>query len=410
MKKRIIASIMAIAASASITGVLPSATAQADWIERDGKKYYYNEDNSMASNAWLYFADQNKWFHVDYDGSMHTNKWLYDDFAGKWCYVGDDGAKVVNNWVYYENDWYLVDEEGARVENQWRKIGDEWYFFDRSGKEAFGSELFTTPGVTTVVEENKITQTGKFNGVEFQFTIDLSGWEQKTSPEQIRKIADLFWDCYPKMYERFGEALESPTKVDFCFHQSGNLAATSGSRVSIDDNHLRENGSECDFDCITHEFAHVINHLYDSDQYNCIDVNLVETFAEYCRFVYAYKDGYYNDKAWEMRKASHVKETSAPVSKRFLVWLDYKCFSQDKDVIYDIMTTWYNKDYRADEWDDVWKNIFAGTDLEGKTIKEAWDEYKNDVFANTDATASEYGGTSDLIRIYDARNMLLRGQ
>ena len=60
------------------------------------------------------------------------------------------------------------------------------------------------------------TQTKTVNGVDFSLTIDLTKWAQNTTPDQIKVIADLFWGCYPKMYNRFasvaGTVKDTPTE------------------------------------------------------------------------------------------------------------------------------------------------------------------------------------------------------
>ena len=75
--------------------------------------------------------------------------------------------------------------------------------------------------VTTSISEDNIVQTGSVEGTAFKLTIRLRRWAGKTTPAQIVTLSRLFWQCYPRMYRRFGKAGESPTKISLNIEDRG---------------------------------------------------------------------------------------------------------------------------------------------------------------------------------------------
>lgn len=351
MKNRIVASIMALAITASAAAVLPTSTASADWVQQSDGWHYYNED-----------------------GTQKTNEWHYDD------------------------------------------LYRSWYYIDKDGREALGPELFTTPGVDTVVGYKKITQTAYLYGVNFKLTLDLADWEQKTTPQQVITLTDLFWNCYPKMYARFVKATKCPSEVTIKIQQNVYVmnngvkqyvpAYALFDTVTLDDSQLKN--SPRDYDFLTHELGHVINNIFYTYQCDYIDRDYVERVAEYFRYVYAYQGGSFNDDHWTLATSKY--ETARENSNRFLIWLDYRYSSDNKDIIFEFLKTWCNLEYKADNWDEAWAKIFAGTELEGMTIDEVWEEYRKDPFSKAVASANAKNpdNNSDLIQQYNVRYWLAR--
>jgi hypothetical protein len=158
------------------------------------------------------------------------------------------------------------------------------------------------PGITTTVKKAKsqIIQTCTVAGTEFSFTIGLSKWAGLTSPEQIVQCARTFWYCYPQMYARF-QVEGTPVNVTLNIENEGyEVASTSGGTVHIHDNWLATHST--DYDCLTHEFGHVVQSGWSGGYVPSSgeDTYMIERFADYCRYVYAYRDGQYNDKVWNL--------------------------------------------------------------------------------------------------------------
>ncbi len=264
-------------------------------------------------------------------------------------------------------------------------------------KEDFDEHLDET--VTTTIGNSTITQKGTINGTAFTFTIGLTKWANKTTTEQIVTVSRLFWQVYPRMYERFGAAGNSPTSVSLDIEDDGyEIASASGNKVHIHDQWLQDHPK--DFDCLTHEFAHVIQNGWDGNY--CEYSGYIERFADCCRYLYAFNDGEYNDTTWELQtiEGENTRETSV----RFLVWLDYTYSTEGNDLLLKFFTACRSKKYPADNWDDAWAEILKGSSLEGKDIDEVWKTYASSEFA-TLSSRSQFG-SSPLSRKYDVRAKL----
>lgn len=265
-----------------------------------------------------------------------------------------------------------------------------------AGFSAAKFDTYLKDTVKTVVGRDTIKQTGTINGNKYTFTIDLTKWARKTSVNQIVTCSRLFWECYPRMYERFSSVSKCSKVITFAVENEGyGIATATPTRVHLHDDWLANNPT--DYDCLTHEFGHVAQNAwtrgyleYDAD---------IELFAEYCRYVYAFKNGMYNDDHWTLATATN--ETNREKSKRFLVWLDYTYSTKDNDVLLKYFTACNNNQYKQADWDKAWAEIFKGTPLEGKTIDEAFAIYKSSDFGRLSTKVSN--GVVPLLQKYDVR-------
>ena len=261
---------------------------------------------------------------------------------------------------------------------------------------------FTDENISTRMSKTAVTQTAKINGVTFTLVINLSKWAGNTKPSQIVTCAHLFWYCYPRMYFRFGQSVGASRSVTLAIENEGyGIASTGGSQVHIHDQWLADNKN--DYDCLTHEFAHVIQNGWDGNY--CEYSGYIERFADYCRFVYAYNDGYYNDLDWEMQTSR--SESTLETSVRLLAWLDYNYSTPEIDIVYRWYRACYDKRYRADNWDAAWAEITAGTPVEGLNGQSLLAMYKRDTsFATLSTKSKTLGGTSSLNNMYNVREIL----
>ena len=241
-------------------------------------------------------------------------------------------------------------------------------------------------------------ETREVNGRNYTFTIDLTGWDGYTTEEQIGTISELFWEVYPAMYERFGVYSEAPTEVTLAIEDYGyEIAETAGAWVHLHDRWLYEWPD--DYDCLTHEFAHVIQNGWDG-QYLEYD-SYIERFADFCRYEYAYDNGYYNDHAWTLQTVAD--EPDRETSVRFLVWLDCLYSTPDNDILLRYYETCYDCRYESEYWGDAWAYILDGSPLEDLTINEVFEMYRSSDFAMMSSYA-EPGGESELESNYEVRN------
>lgn len=457
MKRRFLASMMAFAITASAASVLPAATANADWFEENGKRYYYNEDGSMIVNDWYNDKSSDKWYHFDENGVMETNKLIPVPASKNFYYLGEDGAMVTNQWFYNSanKNWYYIGEDDLRIKNtdklfdnglryRFRTDGsmDKWYYNSKENKyyyldmndrrTSFTPEFFSNldtdqdsdEKIVTTIGFRVITQTKKVDGITYTLNIDLQKWDQYTTPEQIWHISNLFWNCYPKMYTRFVSDVNSnECEITIAIENEGYSPANCDEhRIHLNDQYLHN--SPNDYDCVTHELAHSLqNRLKANGEWEgwdgnyCGDSDYIENFADYCRYVYAYKGGYYNDEGgWNPETVKVKKGDTQCVnynSIRFLVWLDYNFSDKDNDIIVKFSDVCRNKNYKQNRWDnEAWAEIFANYNaLKNRSIKDVWQQYLNDTgFSKADATVPKghFGETSQLIQRYNIREKLAR--
>ena len=266
-------------------------------------------------------------------------------------------------------------------------------------------------GVTVTVNKKSkiIVQKGTVNDVKFTLMIGLNKWAKLTTPEQIANCAMLFWYCYPQMYTRLHND-DSPTSLALNFENEGyEVASCGGNSVHIHDNWLHEHPT--DYDCLTHEFAHAIQGgwngvfcpSYGDDTY------MIERFADYCRYVYAYNLGYYNDRGWELQTVR--SEDKYYTSVRFWVWIDYNYSTDSIDIMQRInkLVKKGGKEAARTNWGTdgpMWDKVFKGTGAEGKTIDELFSLYKADEFSKLDSTVSKAGSNSRLLQKFDIRTTI----
>ena len=276
-------------------------------------------------------------------------------------------------------------------------------------KETFPEKITTSqpeetadsqPEIVSETAETGICQKGSVNGREYSLTIDLTKWEGYTSEAQIEVIGNLFWEVYPRMYERFGVLSNAPVDVTIAIEAEGyEIAWADGDFIHLRDEWLGTYKE--DYDCLTHELAHVIQNGWDGE-YLGYDA-FIERFADYCRFLYAYQNGKYNDAVWTLQTVRD--ESSIETSVRFLVWLDF-ALAYQKDVMRDYFVICTERKYPAAEWDQAWQEIFRGTWLEGKSVEEAWECFAASDFAMLSSVRNG-DGPSELLREYDVRTKLL---
>ena len=254
--------------------------------------------------------------------------------------------------------------------------------------------------VSTQIGENDVVQKGVAGDREYCLTLNLEKWEGYTSPEQLGVLTNLFWEVYPKMYERFGVVSDAPVDVTIAVEAEGyEIAWAMGSWIHLRDEWLWNHPE--DFDCITHELAHVIQNGWDENylEYGAY----IERFADYCRFVYAYDNGRYNDSGWTLQTVRD--ESTRETSVRFLVWLDH-FFGGSKDLILDYFTICSRLKYDAADWELAWAEIFEGTGLEGSRIEDVWSRYSESEFAMV-SSIREGTGESEILRLYNVRKNIL---
>lgn len=258
-------------------------------------------------------------------------------------------------------------------------------------------DTFLKSFVSTRLTSKEVKQTGTVDGTTYQLTIRLTRWAGRTSPEQIVVLSRLFWECYPKMYKRFGAAAGAPTNITLDIENKGyGIAWNADHLVHLHDGWLAENPE--DYDCITHELAHACQSSgWEGATLEYEDY--IERFADACRYLYAYQNGVYNDRNWQMQTIDD--EPTRKDSVRFLVWFDYFYSSADNDLLLNYFKVCRSEKYPADQWKKAWEEIFSGSALEGRDIDDIYAEYAKSPFASL--TTGTENGPSPLLSKYDIR-------
>ncbi|MBQ8382996.1 MAG: hypothetical protein IJX47_07325 [Clostridia bacterium] len=260
-------------------------------------------------------------------------------------------------------------------------------------------------GVRITVEKRmkQIRMRAKINGETFTLNVNLSGAAGHTTPEQLATVAKLFWYCYPQMYARFA-VRNTPTTVTIKFEDSGyEIASASGDEIHIHDQWLKNHPT--DYDCLTHELAHIIQSGWDgnycpahTNDDGSKDTYMIERFADYCRYLYAFKGGYYNDMVWEIQTVK--TENTYYKSVRFYAWLDYTYSTQEIDIMQRLQKAVTSKTYGNDAWEpdgEAWQAMFEGTAAAGKSLTTLWDEFAASDIAGVTSKPREQGGKSTLL-------------
>lgn len=266
-------------------------------------------------------------------------------------------------------------------------------------KEMFEGVL---DNVSVEITDDSIIETGNVNDQDYRLTIDLSKWAHYTTPNDMVQLSRLFWQSYPKMYERFSDITNAPFEVILAIEDEGYpIAEAGGDLVHLHDEWLYNNPG--DYDCIAHELGHIAQDGSGWDDNFLEYSEYVELLADVCRMEYPLDGGYYNDAVWTMQNV--YKQDTRETSVRFLVWLDYFYSTKDNDLMHKFCEICYDQRYTVDQWDMAWQELFSGTELEGMTIDEVWDMYASSDFSYL-STHAEKGEVSELLQKYDIRGKL----
>ena len=268
-------------------------------------------------------------------------------------------------------------------------------------EKGISPELFDVfPGnfVTTSLTTKEVKQVGTVNGIEYKLTLRLTRWAGRTVPSQIVVLSRLFWANYPRMYERFGAAGKSPTQITLDIENKGyGIAWNAGNLIHLHDGWLEQYPE--DYDCITHELAHAIQNGWDGETLEYEDY--IERFADACRFLYAFNNGEYNDRGWEMQTIA--EEPTRADSVRFLVWFDYFYSTEGNDLLLNYFRVCHDETYPTANWKEAWADIFRGSALEGRDIDDIYAEYAASEFAVLPTVPEN--GPSPLLSKYDVRRL-----
>ena len=257
---------------------------------------------------------------------------------------------------------------------------------------------------TNKKKEERVT-TKTIKGVTYTFILEYSKNKGVVSTKKMDLLEEMFFDIYPQLYDRFGAYKKAPTTIDV--HLISGYKGLAGTGIYTIDINAEYLQSKTDYDFFTHELAHVAQ--VDWYGKNLEYSQYIENFADYCRYVYAYQGGKYNDYNWELENTYYDREHNGREhSVRFLVWLDYETNSSDKDIIRDYYKICSDGKYSSKQWaKKVWPKLFKNTKFEGKSIDKVWKMYRDSDFSHYDSKCKK-GETSELVRKTTKNKVTLR--
>jgi len=113
-----------------VVSVLPvtvfAAKYQDEWVQKDGKWYYYDWYGRKVKNKAEYDCNDGKYYLLDANGVRVTKKGWYT--TKKYTTYYGDTIKI--KFSYY------IGTDGACVRNKLKKIGKKYYYFDSDGRMA----------------------------------------------------------------------------------------------------------------------------------------------------------------------------------------------------------------------------------------------------------------------------------
>ena len=150
---------------------------KAQWIEKDGKRYFCNEQGVLYCNQFIRFGDT--YYYMGSDGSVQTG--IVEAGDGRLYYIGEDGVlQKKAQWIEQSGKRYFCNEKGILYQNQVITFGDTWYCMGVDGSVQYGivkvgGKYYNTDKQTGVVikktgwiEENEKRYFSKSDGSLYQ--------------------------------------------------------------------------------------------------------------------------------------------------------------------------------------------------------------------------------------------------
>lgn len=111
------------------------------WVTKNGQKYWWDSDGSLARSKEIYDPESNAWYWIDSDGIMAHDKDVYlRSNGGKWVRYDSNGHMIKGEDFRY-GVWYNFDfTTGAMSKGMtYLSNGNKWVYYDMvTGKMAHG--------------------------------------------------------------------------------------------------------------------------------------------------------------------------------------------------------------------------------------------------------------------------------
>ena len=176
---------------------------QSEWRDKEGQKYYYDENGHLVTNLGLKIGGY--WYYFKSSGAMMQSEWR--DKEGQKYYYDENGHLVTNLGLKIGGYWYYFKSSGAMMQSEWRDKEGQRYYYDENGHLVV-DQVLTIDGVTY------------YFGTSGAASEDLSEAKYEIAGESSATVQDLI-DYYENNspIEFPAEALEKggvSTLRDFC--------------------------------------------------------------------------------------------------------------------------------------------------------------------------------------------------
>ena len=158
---------------------------KAQWIEQDGKRYFCNAEGILYQNRFIKFGTI--YYYMGNDGSMQTGIVKAND--GRLYYIGEDGTvQKKAQWIEQDGKRYFCNAQGIIYQNQVITFGNIWYCMGEDGSVQYG----------IAKAGGKYYNTDKVTGI----VIKKAGWIDANGKRYFSKADG---NLYQNQFIKFGE-------------------------------------------------------------------------------------------------------------------------------------------------------------------------------------------------------------
>ena len=155
---------------------------KAQWIEKDGKRYYSNGQGELYRNQFISFGTPR--YYMGSDGAVMTG--LFTAADGR-RYNADETGQIVNKaqWIEQDGKKYFSNSEGELYRNTVISFGNTYYYMGTDGALVIGSFYYHGAKYTTddkgVINELIGLDGAVLKGIDVSYAQGAINWQQVAS-------------------------------------------------------------------------------------------------------------------------------------------------------------------------------------------------------------------------------------
>lgn len=158
----------------------PTATKpKSAWVERDGKKYYYDYKGKLAKG---YLTIKDHTYYMDPEtGAMRTGVIKINK---KYYYFNPSTGIQKTGWITHNNKKYYFNKKTKAASKGWTKISKKYYYFNKKGVMAANTWLENN---TYRVDANGVRQSGWVTLTKYTYYFNPSNGKVTKGVKKIDK-------------------------------------------------------------------------------------------------------------------------------------------------------------------------------------------------------------------------------